>query len=352
MRIGILTFHFADNYGALLQAYALQRFLRKQECEVGFIDHVPEKERAFYSVNPFLAKGIKGKIRKIITNAERIDSKKQFDKFRKHWLSVECEYKAEKLNGQYDFLIVGSDQVWNEDIVCDLKPYLFAENGINVPKISYAASIGKKDVSDREKTALKRYLADFKAVSVRENESEELLSELGIRSTTVADPVFLLNPADWEILAFQPQGFNNKKPFVLLYFLREDAASIEKADHYAKMKGFDLYYVHPLGRKLKHSNGKRIKNVGPFEFIWLIKNAERVFTNSFHAVSFSIILGTPFVHCGNDQLGNRVQNLLDGIDCVSTEDGEALVSDIDAERLKKQILDSVGFIKQVLFEEG
>ena len=312
-KVKILTFHFADNYGALLQAYALKKYLEEREMEVEFINYIPGSERYFYEINPLKGKGIKGKIKKLLEFGARYDSKIRFDDFREVNLNIK---KEQPLNFENcDLLIVGSDQVWNEKIVKDLRPYLFSDVGRDSKKISYAASIGCNDFADETKELFKKYLKDFEAVSVRERTAELALAEMGISSTTVVDPVFLLDKMVWKDIALKPRNFLSDKPYILMYLLREDSASIKKANDFAKNNNMEVYYIHPLGKKMKNLNGKYVHNVGPREFLWLIDNAHVVFTNSFHAVSFSIILESKFYHFSHSQLGDRVKNLLEMFEC-------------------------------------
>ena len=124
MNVAVLTFIYADNYGALLQAYALKKIVENAGNSIVFLDYIPESEKKFYEKNYHNIRGIKEIVKKTISNIERRDSAVMFDAFRnKNFLTV--PYREGLVNN--DLLIVGSDQVWNEKIVKDLKPYLFSE---------------------------------------------------------------------------------------------------------------------------------------------------------------------------------------------------------------------------------
>ena len=316
MNIGILTFHYADNYGALLQAFALNKYLSRSSHKVFFIDYIPKKEQLFYSDKILLQDGIKPFIKKTISHFQRKDSIKTFADFRSRYFSI---ITLDKLEGFIDILLVGSDQVWNEKIVGDLKPYLFANVTNDIKKISYAASIGSSQVTDKAKALFSRYLHDFSAISVRENTTELLLQSLGINAKTVVDPVFLLDETIWN--GYAKPKTDIKGRYILLYLLRIDETIISEANKYAREHKIPIYYIHPMGYHIKGLVGKRIKNVGPLEFIWLIKYADMVFTNSFHAVSFCAIFKKSFFHASKAELGNRVSSLLSYLGINNMTDG-------------------------------
>lgn len=307
MDIAVLTFVYADNYGALLQAFALKEYLQSKGHHVVFLDYAPDKEKLFYSTSYRNLHSAKAIIKKAVSNFERRDSIKVFEEFRNRYFEL-IGYKDGVANSE--LLIVGSDQVWNEKIVENLKPYLFYGYPSSIKKISYAASIGKTDISDETRRLLEDGLKSFSGISVREKSSEDLIRTLGYSCTTVVDPVFLLNENEWLEFASCPKIKDTKKRYVLVYLLRKDVDIISRANQYAQEKKLELYYIHPMGKRVDELAGKRIKNAGPEEFVWLIRNAEVVFTNSFHAVAFCSIFGKEFYHVNRDDLGNRVTSLL------------------------------------------
>lgn len=320
MNIAILTFIYADNFGALLQAYALERYIQNQGHHVEFLDYTPEKEKAFYSLSYRNVHSAKDIIKKFISNFERIDSSGVFNSFRKKYFKI-APYERGIENSS--LLIVGSDQVWNEKIVDDLNPYLFSNYNPSGRIISYAASMGKTAISEKSKKTFSRGLKRFSGISVREKNSEDILKSLGFSCCiTVVDPVFLLDKSEWINFASAPIQKYLKKRYVLVYLLRSDENIIVKANHYAKDNGLKLYYIHPMGKKSRKLSGKRIKSVGPEEFVWLINNAAIVFTNSFHAVSFCCILGKQFYHVQREDLGNRVSSLLSTVEIKISDSGE------------------------------
>lgn len=318
MNITVLTFIYADNYGALLQAFALKEYLQCKGHRVVFLDYAPDKERVFYSTSYKGLYSAKALIKKTFSNLERRDSMMIFEKFRDSHFEL-MNYKDGVNN--CDLLIVGSDQVWNEKIVGDLKPYLFYDCRSSVRRISYAASIGRTDINDETRKLLKEGLKAFSGISVREKSSEELVKSLGYSCTTVVDPVFLLDKQRWLRFAKRPMMDNRNKRYILVYLLRKDVEIISKANQYAQENDLELYYIHPMGKKMDKLKGKRIKAAGPEEFVWLISNAEIVFTNSFHAVAFCSIFDKAFYHVKREDLGNRVTSLLSTLEIKNDEIG-------------------------------
>ena len=340
MLIGILTFHYADNYGALLQAFALQKYLSENGHTVYFLNYIPEKEKKFYSDKIFCSDGIKLLAKKIISNIQRKDSIKVFSNFRAKYFSIPI---TGKIMNNTDALIVGSDQVWNERIVGNIEPYLFAGEAVGIKKISYAASIGSTHVTDKSLNMLSMYLKDFYAISVREYTSELLLSSIGIKCQTVSDPVFLLEKKFWDVFAKAPG--NLKKHYILVYLLRLDERIIAQANKYAKEHNIKLYYIHPMGVQVNKLKGKRIRGVGPEEFVWLIRNADKVFTNSFHAVAFCAIFNISFFHVNQEELGNRVSDLLKSLKAIEQDNGEYKVK-VNSNEFINMISESKRFLDE------
>lgn len=323
MKVGILTFYYADNYGALLQALALQQYIIDTGNEVEFLDYVSDKEKRFYATDIRYIKTPKNILKQLYVNWKRKDSIIVFREFRNKYFKIQPYDIGIKTD---DLLIVGSDQVWNERIVADLDPYLFADTNSLCKKISYAASIGSSSISGKAKEKFSKELMNFSGVTVREKSSEETLTEIGIRSSTVVDPVFLMSKDFWLKFAKKPREFESDNKYVLVYLLRSDQDIVTKANEYATKNQCKIFYIHPMGNKIANLLGHRIKGVGPAEFIWLINNADIVFTNSFHAVSFCCIFAKRFFQAQNKDLGNRVSSLLSLVNLEESDCGSKIVS--------------------------
>lgn len=283
MKAGILTFHQADNYGAVLQAYALQTTLSRLGVESEFVafDGDGQRPGAPPAQSPPFAKKLW---------AEQGKRAALFDRFRKTRLvcaeSISKE-RAGELDGQYDVFIAGSDQVWNFQVPgADGRYFLpFAAPG---KRVSYAASFGMDVIPEDRRDWYAQRLNGFRTISVREKRGQELVRELTGRDCAVClDPVLLLSREDWQELAPPAGGV----PYVFLHMVQFDKALLERAKAFAAKQGLELRiatagYVPQCGFPAWSETGVE-------QWVGLIQNAAYVFTNSFHAVAFSLLFGSP-----------------------------------------------------------
>lgn len=310
--IKTITCHNVYNYGATLQAYALQTYLQSLGNEVEIIDYapryhswscwnIPENSTVYKlaSKNMFIHflyachRWIKHKRE---TNLIR---EKKFDEFDKKYLRLTTKHyiNYEQLKQdppKADIYIAGSDQIWNPVGGTGLDPvfYLnFGEAGIH--RISYAASFGVSILNEHQKDIIKNYLSSMDNISVRESTGLNILKSLNINSgMQVLDPVFLLDKATW----LQFIGGTKKVVegnYVLIYDFFQDDPNIQKLAFELKiMTGFNIVSVNNSG-KLPYAD-VNISDASPLEFLSLINNANVVISNSFHATAFSIILNKEF----------------------------------------------------------
>lgn len=304
MNIKTITCHDVYNFGASLQAYALQSFLEKNGHNVQIIDYKPEYIDFPYKISLFVhpcspIKKYAEKsllicflygLKRYLWYIPTLGRKRSFDKFTKKFLKLTKKYK--NYNSlmtdvpEADTYIVGSDQVWNSITMLNgIDPAFYLQF---VPKskkkLSYAASFGATAINDIYKTTIKNWLSTFNAISVRENSGLEILNDMRIEGTHVCDPVFLLSEAEWRS---NLKISKTDEKYVLIYnltFINEKLVNDARkaADHL----GARLYSVSPM--KIKQAD-KCFLNAGPEQFLSLIFNASFVFTNSFHATAFSII---------------------------------------------------------------
>ncbi len=340
MKVGILTFYYADNYGAMLQAYALHRYIQNNGAEAYFVPYIPANEQRAYSIDPLKGYGAKDKLRRVMQLGARMGNYRAFKAFRENCIPVGNG------NDNPDVVIVGSDQVWNEKIVDVIALYMLDWVPETCKKASYAASCGTAEVSEATLAAMRTHLQSFTAVSVREQATAQVLAGIGVHAEAVADPVFLL-PADvWTQIESAPDGITADKGFVLLYLLRRDNAAAAAAAEYAERHGQRLYVIHPMGAKMTDC-GTLLNGVGPREFVWLIHHAGAVFSNSFHAASFSVIFEKPLCTFANGNLGGRVSNLLGYVERREM-DGGIIVPMADSPELCALIEHSKEFIDNIL----
>lgn len=320
MKIGILTFQFAHNYGALLQCYALKTYIESLGNDVTVINYIPNKMASFYSLNPIYA--IKRKdIKALKNNLIRIKQFNKFNQFQKGVLKLGDEVSKINNNtiGDLDFIVVGSDQVWNYDIVPDLNEYLLS-NCTKCKKVSYSASLGKKNVSNEAMKLFSKQLQNFSGISVREKNNSDFLSKkLNLDIKHTVDPVFLLNKEQWQGLSERTTIDRINEKYILFIDLFNSKELEEKAFELADKRNLKVYTVDPLCRN-SNKNAINLHNVGPIDYLYLINNAEYVVTNSFHAVAFSSIFNKKMIYYLNNELSNRITELFDNMKIVPKND--------------------------------
>lgn len=326
MKIGILTFHFAYNYGAMLQTYALKTYFQKLGHEVRVLPYFPAHFMAQYSISPFVKDiSIKRRIRNFLYYFRKVPQVKCFEQFKKERIygdkggNVEevCDIKKlQKYCDDLDLIVYGSDQIWNDRITREDSIYFGAE--LNAVKISYAASMGTQDVSQTQIEYIKSFLPQFKSLSVREPAAKSVIEgNIDKVVAVVCDPVFLLEKTDWEKIE---EEIKIDAPYMLLYMLENDVKLLNIAKSYAEEKGLKIYEVHPT-LELKQKGTRLLKKVGPKEFLFLVRHAEYVCTNSFHAVSFSVIHRKKLIHIPNSKSPERTVTLLNKMGIESSHDG-------------------------------
>lgn len=285
MKIGILTFHWGTNYGGVLQAYALQTFLKRKGHDVAIINYAPHTFRdsfikCFYSKNPFT----------IIDNLKNYWKEKNIAKFRNNYLiQSERYFTPEQLienPPQMDIYISGSDQIWNPyGLKSNKKIYFLPFGDEKSIKLSYAASFGIIDYPENLIEEIKPLLNKFKAISVREKSGLEILKCSGINNgILLPDPTLLLEKIDYlEIL--KGKETNNKNDY-FFYVLQKKQNTIRRI--YKSLK-------KNKHNKIIHTSKIKYTSLSIENWLNYIKNSKMVITNSFHGVVFSIIFNTPFI---------------------------------------------------------
>ena len=308
IKTATITFQNANNYGAILQTYALQRAILKIGCDNKVINYQSE-----YMNRPYSSQALKNKgfVRYILGNLysiARIPRIYEFSKFRK---MIEMTNKInfnqlQNLENEYDFFICGSDQIWN-GFITNLDPAFFL-NFIKNPKkkISYAASFGFEKVPEITKKKYKDLLSDFSNINMRESSGVKIIQHLlGKASQTVLDPTMLLSVEDWNIVAKEKS--NNNQKYILIYQVGMSSFLLKKAKKIAKLTGLKILTIpFPIGGLIKT---KINFSAGPQQWIGLIKNAELVITDSFHGCAFSIIYNKRFFVCLSEG-STRISSLL------------------------------------------
>lgn len=294
MKVGIITFYYdITNYGANLQAYALCRWCNK----IGF----DTEQLCYYDSYGF---------KKIFSWLYRHVFKKKYYKnenFYQRKMSIKrfrdkiphsklyCKNTLVKANDRYDAFIVGSDQVWNPDWINQAFKLEFVQS--DKLKISYAASLGRECLSQDEKSIFMPILNRIDFISVREENSIGLLSELTDKKVEwVLDPTLLLDSAEWDEVC---SDRFIEDDYLFCYYLNEYQLHRDIAVKYAKehnLKIVTLPFLSYKYRKCDDGFGDyQLYAVSPGEFVSLIKYAKCVFTDSFHATVFSHLYKKDFV---------------------------------------------------------
>lgn len=275
MKIGIITFHWAANYGAVLQAYALQEYLKRKGQDVEIIDYVP-KGYTYRFFECFMSRSIDSfkykfrdykKRKKINENINRyLTLSKKYSSYKEFYSDIP----------QYDIYLTGSDQVWNEDFTLrgegKLNLAYFFDFIKDKKKISYATSAGSCEFSDEYWNAVLPCLHEYDDISVREESLALSLGKKGISAKVVPDPTLLLHVDDYEQLTVE-----TIKSFKFVYYILQNE----------QKNAFTIknYYTEKYGDVAT----KDINGVSLGEWLEYIKKAELVMTNSYHGTIFSVL---------------------------------------------------------------
>lgn len=352
--IKIITCHDVYNAGASLQAYALSTYLKNLGHRVENIDYKPYylKHYELWGVrNPKYDKPVLREMYNILKLPIRIKErfskrKKAFDWFTKEYLTVTSrtfqsneELKNARINA--DVFLAGSDQIWNTVFQNGRDPAFYLDFvRTNAVRASYAASFATDALEEEYQEKIISWIQKLDFVSVREKTGLDILQQLHIdNACQVLDPVFLLSREEWESL------LNKEIPgesYVLLYDFDNNEELNEKAKLLANENGWKIYSIFPnkvCDRCFYHE--------GPLEFLSLIKNAEMVLSNSFHATAFSIIFEKQFlVYDRKDKINTRMRDILETLEITMGKEP------IDYKKvnvlLKKQVENSKKYIDRVL----
>lgn len=320
-KVGIITFHRADNLGAVLQAFALQTVI-DSECfaTAEIIDYECAKIESTKQTKK--SNSLRTVLKCVLMKIYYGIKHRGFERFRRKYLNLTTVYNREtigKCSDAYDCIITGSDQVWN--LECSKNDYVYFLNFVasHKKKISYAASIGTYHYTENDCDKIIPLLNRFESISVREKSAAEELKRIGICDVEVhSDPVVLLSSEQWK--KYMTRCLCRKK-YVLVYLVLPDRNVTKAAEAYASQQGLKVI-----------SNKKSIEFIlhnSPAEFLSWIYYADCVFTNSFHGTAFSTIFNKPLVadiklvHGG---INNRVSDFLHSVSaegCIM-DDGDIL----------------------------
>lgn len=373
--IGILTFHWADDYGAMLQAYALKRCLKKAgKTEVEIIPYASVRLEGRYWILPVTGR-VKGKKIQYIFQwgwlrnhmyyfRSFLKRRKQMRAFRRRYLTRgRAVRKADRLSfGKYAFIFVGSDQVWNPEITVGLDDVYIGnvkEKG-DCKWVAYGASFGGNSLpAKHEKEFSEAVGRNFTAVSLREKSAVPFVERFFYGNVTdVLDPVFLLGQKEWEQILELPA----RQDYILyIYTEYNEQMELYLQELSVELKKKVVQLSMPWLRRRAHWLELAIE-AGPSEYLGFFKNAAYVVTNSFHGMAFSILMEKKFLVFGHSNKNARMEDLMEKLDLGArlVERGRMpakgeMTEEIDWEHvnalLDRERRRSVGFIENSLSGE-
>jgi Polysaccharide pyruvyl transferase. len=352
VKIGIITFHNANNYGAALQAVALKMVLSKfgEAQIINYTSADPSivaygidencdltKQMLSYNMLSLLASGM---VSQVFDPLKRIERFQNF--IQAHGNLTEAYSYDDLINNQiepFDIYVSGSDQIWNPKY-SGLDPVFFsAYASPDAKKIAYASSIGDYQLKKEEVDKIRQYLTSFAYLSTREATTAQILQNItGKQVKHVLDPSLLLNERDWKNLFNIKQRYDS---YVLTYTLSPCLDIFEIAANVAQKQGIRVINISKgdpthISQTVVHRKfiDEFIFSAGPVEFLDLFYNARYIITDSFHGTIFAINFNKPFVTVIPQTDPGRITSILNLVDLrerlvSSKEQFSNLAMDID-----------------------
>lgn len=374
--VGLLTLDSRIyNYGGFLQEMALQDAINSLGYECEIIDYEVSQEFNTFS----LKRGIKNfsfdKIKKKLTKEKTIllsDSvsdlitkrKRAFDKYRAHNLVLSKKMSYSDLHSidlNYEQLVCGSDQIWNPDY--NIPAFFLNFGRKDCRKIIYAASIGKDYLSRHQEKIYSKLLEVPDYISVREDSARKLISGITEKNVElVLDPT-LLHQQEYWVKKADDSSLNHKN-YIFCYFLNLADEKVKSANEFARRNNCEIIAIPYLHNEMEEYSekleGKLLSEVNPADFLNLIRNAEAVITDSFHATVFSIIFQKDFWcfgrNAGTYNMNTRLHTLLGYVEMqdrlIEPDDLKNKMHcthvDIDLHNLKIEQKESIAFLSNAL----
>lgn len=311
MKIGILTYHRAHNYGAVLQCYALQEVIKELGHDVEVIDYRQPFIEQFYKIYKFdmlCARLLHPHALKSYIQSEvplRKTKKKNFEVFCNKYLTTSVSCASSSIPQDYDFYVIGSDQLWGKNCLGGkLDPIYFGafERKKTSKVVGYAISTNEKSLNSVTADQLQGLIKNFNALSLREQSmADYVLNKIGVCAHVDLDPTLMLCKDHWNFST--KTDWKNRKYVVVYYVLREygeyaHREILNKAKEIANKINAEVVDLSSVNYSVE-------------DFVMSFKYAQCVVTSSFHASVFSVIFNTPLysvkLHDGHD---GRYVNLL------------------------------------------
>lgn len=303
------------NFGTFFQAYALQKYV----TELGYANAILDDSSMIvsrtswkYELKKFLMRVSDESFRRYERSKKQTD--RLFGDFKREVLKVDgCVSSLQSVDAKYDTFICGSDQIWNPFSLDNPNAGFYYASFTDKKKIAYAPSIGVSEVPQQYKARQKELTSGFDFLSAREQQGVDILHELtGKDVEMVVDPTLLLDKGQWNKLLPEETPCNEK--YILAYFLTPNRTFINTALEYARREGLRLKMF--FTDKSYCDFDCDLLTAGPIEFLHYVRDAECLFTDSFHGSIFASIFHTQFFtfrrfrETARSQ-NSRVENLLE-----------------------------------------
>ena len=312
-KIGIVSCYFKHNYGSMLQAYATQKVLDNMGLEnetFNITDNIDFKKgkAKYYKLQVLNFKFIKSKFGMIKLKIDKKIHKKlgkniairdkKYEEFQKEFRLTRPQLTYIDLNKsakKYSSIIVGSDQLWLPvNVVADYYTLNWVPDNIN--KISYATSFGISEIPQKYKEKYENFLKRIQYISVREDKGCKIVKDLtGREAKLVCDPTMLLSKEEW--LEIQDEKPIIEENYILCYFLGKNIEHRKFAERLKEKTGYKIVSLNHADEYVKYSDkfaDMTPYDIGPKEFLNLIRNAKYVCTDSFHGTVFSLMNNIEF----------------------------------------------------------
>lgn len=325
-KVGIVSCYFKDNYGSMLQAYATKKILDNNKIpnETINIDRnvdFKKGKRKYYVSQILNFNFIKSKLGMIkmkfdvklnktlkkniaIRNRKYKEFRKEFNLSRS---SNTYSDLKELANERYSDILLGSDQLWLPvNVVADYYTLNWVPNGIN--KISYSTSFGVSTIPKKYNELYSKFLKRIDHLSVREDSGVKLVEEIiNKKAELVCDPTLLLTSKEWDEVAVKDRIIEDK--YILCYFLGKNIEHRKFAEKLKEKTGYKIVSLNHADEYVKYSDifaDITPYDIGPREWINLIKNAEYICTDSFHGTVFSLIYNKIFFNFRRYNIKSKV----------------------------------------------
>lgn len=302
-KIGIVTFHSSHNYGSVFQAYAMAIVLQKMGLDARIVDYRhPATTAAYEFVWWYRGRSLKANLSNLwrhgILRKDREREQNFNDFINKNLPLTERYTKKDDIKDEFDYLVCGSDQIWNPKASGRNSSVYYLDFGKRETiRFSYAASSGGEDFAKGHEKEIGAYLSSLKRIGVRENSMKEYIHHtFNMECTVNPDPTSLLEQDDWVRLEEPVENIPNK--FLLVYSLRNMRETVLFAKEVGDRYNLPVIHINPKrGRKgnEKVAGVRSLTTVSPSQFLWLFHHATFIVTNTFHGNMFSIIYRKPFV---------------------------------------------------------